>query len=98
MLLLRHTNRRAFITLLGGAAAWPLGAQAQQPAQLRRVGMLIGYSENDAETQARLSAFRQGLEHLGWKEGGSVQIDYRFAPASPNQAQVFCSSPACCRA
>src|SRR5262249_57901409 len=80
---------RTFIALLGGTAAWPLVARAQQPAQLRRVGMLIGYSENDPETQARLSAFRQGLEHLGWKEGGSVQIDYRFAPASPDQAQVF---------
>src|SRR5262249_61490394 len=80
---------RTFIALLGGTAAWPLAARAQQAAQLRRVGMLIGYSENDPETQARLSAFRQGLEHLGWKEGGSGQIDYRFAPASPDQAQVF---------
>jgi ABC-type uncharacterized transport system substrate-binding protein len=78
-----------FITLLAGAAAGPLAARAQQPAQVRRVGMLIGYSENDRETQARLSAFRQGLEHLGWKEGGSVKIDYRFAPASPDEAQVF---------
>jgi ABC-type uncharacterized transport system substrate-binding protein len=83
-------RRREFITLLGGAAAaWPLAARAQQPAQVRRVGMLIGYSENDPETQARLAAFRQGLEHFGWKEGGSVQIDYRFAPASPDQALVF---------
>jgi putative tryptophan/tyrosine transport system substrate-binding protein len=83
-------KRRKFITLLGGAAAtWPLAARTQQPAQVRRVGMLIGYSENDPETQARLSAFRQGLEHLGWKEGGSVRIDYRFAPASPDEAQVF---------
>src|SRR5262249_15822451 len=80
---------RPFISRLGGTAAWPLAARAQQSAQLRRVGMLIGYSENDPETQARLSAFRQGLEHLGWKEGGSVQIDYRFATASPEQAQVF---------
>jgi putative tryptophan/tyrosine transport system substrate-binding protein len=53
-------RRRQFITLASGAAAWPLAARAQQPAQLRGVGMLIGYSENDPETQARLSAFRQG--------------------------------------
>jgi putative ABC transport system substrate-binding protein len=83
-------RRREFITLLGGAAAaWPLTARAQQPALVRRMGMLIGYAENDPETQARLSAFRQGLEHLGWTEGRSVRIDYRFAPASPDQAQLF---------
>jgi len=83
-------KRREFITLLGGGAvAWPVAARAQQSAPVRRVGLLIGYSEDDPETQARLSAFRQGLEHLGWKEGSSVRIDYRFAPASPDQAQVF---------
>jgi hypothetical protein len=75
-------RRREFITLIGGAtAAWPLAARAQQPAQIRRVGMLIGYTENDPETQARLTAFRQAFEQLGWKEGRSVRIDYRFAPA-----------------
>jgi putative tryptophan/tyrosine transport system substrate-binding protein len=83
-------RRREFITLLGNtAAAWPLAARAQQPAQIRRVGMLIGYAENDPETQARLAAFRQAFEQLGWKEGRSVRIDYRFAPASPDQAQLF---------
>ena len=62
-------KRRDFITLLGGAAAaWPLAARAQQSAQIRRVGMLIGYAENDPETQARLAAFRQAFEQLGWKE------------------------------
>jgi putative ABC transport system substrate-binding protein len=81
-------KRREFITLLGGAAAaWPLAARAQQPT--RRIGMLIGYSENDPEIQARLVAFRQALEGNGWKEGRSVLIDYRFAPASPDQAQDF---------
>ena len=82
-------RRREFITLLGGAAAWPLAARAQQPAQIRRVGMLIGYTENDPETQARLAAFRQAFEQLGWKEGRSVRIDYRFAPASPDEARLF---------
>jgi putative ABC transport system substrate-binding protein len=78
-------RRREFIALIGGAAAaWPLAAQAQQPAQIRRVGMLIGYAEN-----ARLAAFRQAFEQLGWKAGRSVRIDYRFAPASPDQAQVL---------
>src|SRR6266480_3255041 len=80
-------RRREFITLLGGVTAWPLAGRAQQPA--RRIGMLIGYAENDPEIQARLAAFRQALEHNGWKEGRSIRIDYRFAPASPDQAQVF---------
>jgi hypothetical protein len=74
-------GRRQFITLLGSAAAaWPLAARAQQPT--RRIGMLIGYSESDSEIQARLVAFRQALEGNGWKEGRSMLIDYRFAPAS----------------
>jgi hypothetical protein len=81
-------RRREFFTLLGGvAAAWPLVARAQQPT--RRIGMLIGYAENDPEIQARLAAFRQALEGSGWKEGGNLRIDYRFAPASPDQAQVY---------
>jgi hypothetical protein len=71
-------RRREFISLLGGAAAaWPFPARAQQPT--RRVGMLIGYAENDPEIQARLAAFRQALEHSGWKEGLNVHIDYRYA-------------------
>src|SRR5258708_6792632 len=87
-------HRREFVTLLGGAAAasslcWPFPAPAQQPSQVRRIGMLIGYTENDPETQARLAAFRQALDHLGWTEGRNVRIDYRFAPAGPDQAQRF---------
>jgi putative ABC transport system substrate-binding protein len=79
-------RRRNFISLVVGAAAWPVAARAQQPTH--RIGMLIGYSENDPEIQARLAAFRQALEANGWKEGGNLRIDYRFAPASPDQAQV----------
>jgi putative tryptophan/tyrosine transport system substrate-binding protein len=83
-------KRRKFISLLGGAAAaWPLAARAQRSERVRRIGMLIGYAEKDAETQARLAAFRQGLEHLGWAEGRNVLIDYRFAPANSEQAQRF---------
>src|SRR6266481_4702016 len=83
-------KRREFITILGSAAAaWPLAARAQQGGQVRRIGMLIGYAENDPETQARLAAFRQGLEHLGWTEGRNVRVDYRFAPEGPEQAQRF---------
>jgi ABC-type uncharacterized transport system substrate-binding protein len=81
-------KRREFITLLGGAAAWPLGARAQQPDQVA-IGMLIGYAEDDPETQACLAAFRDGLGQLGWIEGHNVRIDYRFASAGPDQAQMF---------
>ncbi|HEY7248216.1 MAG TPA: ABC transporter substrate binding protein, partial [Xanthobacteraceae bacterium] len=80
-------RRREFIALVCGAAAWPLAVRAQQPT--RRIGMLIGYAENDPEIQARLAAFRQALEANGWKEGHSIHIDYRFAPAGPDQAQAF---------
>src|SRR5262245_51041177 len=72
-------RRRAFITLLGGAAAaWPLAARAQQPERMRRIGVLLGLAEDDPETKARLAAFRQGLEKRGWSEGRNVRIDYRF--------------------
>src|SRR5262245_47637904 len=88
---MKTMKRREFITLLGGAAAWPLGARAQQPDQVAAIGMLIGYAEDDPETQARLAAFREGLGQLGWIEGHNVRIDYRFAPAGLGlaQAQLF---------
>ena len=81
-------NRRDFITLLGGAVAWPLAARAQQPERMRRVGVLAGLAEDDPEMRGRLAAFRQGLEKRGWSEGRNVRIDYRFAPASA-QVQVL---------
>jgi putative tryptophan/tyrosine transport system substrate-binding protein len=80
-------GRREFVALLGGAAAWPSAARAQVPT--RRIGMLIGYAENDPEIQARLAAFREALERNGWKEGSGVHIDYRFAPGGPDQAQLL---------
>jgi putative ABC transport system substrate-binding protein len=71
-------RRREFITLLGGAAAWPLSARAQQPDR-RRVGVFIGLAEDDPDSKARLGALRQGLEKLGWS-------DVRFAlPADEQQ-------------
>jgi putative tryptophan/tyrosine transport system substrate-binding protein len=75
-------RRREFISLLGGAAtAWPLAARAQQGERMRRIGVLMGLPENDADTNARLAGFRQELERLGWSEGRNIRIDYRFAPA-----------------
>ena len=81
-------QRREFIALIGGAAAWPLAVRAQQPERMRRVGVLMGLAEDDPETKARLTGFRQGLEKRGWSEGHNVRIDYRFAPAGA-QAQVL---------
>src|SRR5215831_19113287 len=79
MLLSRHTRRRAFISLLGGAAAaWPLVARAQQGEQMRRIGVLIaGLTEKDSEGQLRMAAFRQGLQNLGWVEGRNIHIEER---------------------
>ena len=82
-------KRRDFITLLGGAAVWPLAARAQQPGErMRRIGVLVGLAESDPEMQLWLGAFRQGLEKLGWSEGRDVHIDYRFQTAGADQVQV----------
>jgi putative tryptophan/tyrosine transport system substrate-binding protein len=77
---MHHGTRRQFITLLGGATAWPLAVRAQQD-RLKRVGVLMGSPENSPEVQARLAAFLQGLEKLGWSEGRNIHLDYRFALA-----------------
>src|SRR5262249_54837415 len=77
-------KRREFITLLGGAAAWPLKASVQQPAGMRHIGMLMAYAERDREGQTFVATFREALAKQGWVEGRSVQIDVRWAPASSN--------------
>jgi putative ABC transport system substrate-binding protein len=74
-------RRRDFITLLGGAVAWPLAARAQQPERVRRIGVLMNIASDDAEGQARLAAFHQGLQQLGWTVGHNVRIDYRWGGA-----------------
>jgi putative tryptophan/tyrosine transport system substrate-binding protein len=78
MLLSRHTRRRDFIALLGGAAAWPLAAHAQQRTRVRRIGVLAGSAADDADAHTRLAALRQGLQRLGWIEGHNLQIDARW--------------------
>jgi putative ABC transport system substrate-binding protein len=77
-------RRREFITLLGGAAAWPLAARAQQAERMRRIGVLMGFAESDPEWNARLAAFRAALQELGWTDGRNVRIDTRWAVADPN--------------
>jgi putative tryptophan/tyrosine transport system substrate-binding protein len=77
-------KRREFITVLGGAAAtWPLAARAQQ---MRLIGVLIAIEENDPEAYARVTAFRQGLETLGWVDRRKVRIDYRYVAGDVDRA------------
>lgn len=71
-------RRREFITLLGSAAAWPLSARAQQSDQMRRIGVLLPGSADDPEIQARVAAFLQKLQQLGWIDGRNAKIDYRL--------------------
>jgi putative ABC transport system substrate-binding protein len=72
-------NRRDAMTLLGGAAAWPLAARAQQADMIRRIGVLLSASETDPEGQTRVAALREALQELGWTEGRNLKIDYRWA-------------------
>jgi ABC-type uncharacterized transport system substrate-binding protein len=71
-------KRRAFITALGGAAAWSLAARAQQAERMRRIGVLIGFAAGDLEGRTRLTAFTQALQQLGWVDGRNVVIDFRW--------------------
>jgi putative ABC transport system substrate-binding protein len=79
-------KRREFVTLLGGAAAWPLAARAQQAGRMRRIGVLLPATADDPEFQARLGAFLQGLQQSGWSIGHNVRIDTRWATA--NAAEI----------
>jgi ABC-type uncharacterized transport system substrate-binding protein len=72
-------KRREFITLLGGAAAWPLAARAQQSERMRRIGVLMPFAADDLEGQARIAALLQELQPLGWTVGRNVRIDYRWS-------------------
>ena len=82
-------KRREFITLLGGAAAWPLTAQAQQPEPMRRIGVLMGFPESDSQAQSYIAAFRDGLQKLGWTDGRNVRIDTRWAAFDAESRQRF---------
>jgi putative tryptophan/tyrosine transport system substrate-binding protein len=75
-------RRREFITLLGGAAAWPLAARAQQGERVRRIGVLMVQPASDSEGQARRAAFRQSLQQLGWSEGQNLRVDTHWATAN----------------
>jgi putative ABC transport system substrate-binding protein len=72
-------RRRGFITLVGGAAAWPLAAHAQQAERMRRVGVLMAHSESDPQYRADVAVFREGLQKLGWVDGQNIRIEVRWA-------------------
>jgi putative tryptophan/tyrosine transport system substrate-binding protein len=78
-------RRRAFIAALGGAAAWPLAARAQQADRVRRIGVLMHVAERDQDGQARLTAFVEKLKELGWAEGRNLHFDIRWGPDDPNR-------------
>jgi putative ABC transport system substrate-binding protein len=83
-------RRREFITLLGGsAAAWPLASRAQQPDRMRRIGVLSALAETDSEAQVWDAAFRKRLVELGWIDGRSIHIDYRWGAGSVERMQLF---------
>jgi ABC-type uncharacterized transport system substrate-binding protein len=83
-------RRREFISLIGGAAiAYPLAARAQQPARIRRVGVLMNLSENDVEAQRLITAFREGLTQLGWVDGRNLRMDYRWAGGDIGRIRAF---------
>ena len=83
-------KRRKFITLLGGAAAaWPLAARAQQPQQMRRIGVLMNSTATDATWQSYFAAFVQGLHQLGWIEGQNLRIDTRWSAGDAALARIY---------
>jgi putative ABC transport system substrate-binding protein len=82
-------RRRKFITLLGGAAAWPLAARAQQGGRVPRLGVLHSQAENDAQSQARVTTLRQALQQLGWSEGRDLQIEYRWSAGNAAKTRKY---------
>ena len=92
-------RRRDFIRGLGGAAAtWPLAVRAQQDERVRRIGVLVASPADDAEVQARVAAFKEGLAQLGWTEGRNVRIDTRWATTNADDlrkhaAELAASTP-----
>ena len=85
-------QRRAFITLLGGAAAWQVSARAQQPGRVRRVGILMPYPKGDSEHEARVRAFKQELAKLGWTDGANVRFDEHWTTDNMDMVRSHAAS------
>ena len=82
-------RRREFITLVGGAVAWPLTVRAQQSERMRRIGVLMARSANDPEGQAFVAAFLQGLQELGWSDGRNAIVDIRWFTGNSADARKY---------
>jgi putative tryptophan/tyrosine transport system substrate-binding protein len=82
-------KRREFISLLGGAAAWPVAARAQQPDRMRLIGVLMAYAESDSIAQSWVAAFRAALEKLGWVEGSNLRIELRWSAADADRMRTL---------
>jgi putative ABC transport system substrate-binding protein len=82
-------KRRNFIGLIGNASAWSLVARAQQPERMRRIGVLMSTAVDDPQDPARLAAFAQGLQELGWTIGRNLRIDYRWGASSPDKTRKY---------
>src|SRR5215467_7102125 len=82
-------KRRAFITLLGGAATWPLAARAQQGERMRRIGVLLPAAPDDAEYQSWVGAFLQGLAQAGWITGRNIRIETRWTKFDPEETRKY---------
>src|SRR5882724_5721652 len=80
-------ERRTFLMLVGGAAAWPLAARAQQPERMRRVGVLMSIAADNPVAPSRITAFAQGLQANGWTVGSNVRIDYRWATGNADRVR-----------
>jgi putative ABC transport system substrate-binding protein len=87
--VITRINRREAITLLGGAAAWPLVARAQQGGRVRRIGMFMSFDENDPLGKTFFSAFTQALADLGWTDGRNVRIDLRWYGSDANRIRAL---------
>jgi putative ABC transport system substrate-binding protein len=82
-------RRRQFITLLGGAAAWPAAAIAEQNDRVRRVGVLMGFGENDSEGILWLSSFIRAFRELGWLDGRNMRMDVRWSASNTERERIF---------
>src|SRR4249920_1384386 len=88
-------KRREFIAALGGAAAWPMAARAQQqPGRMRRIGVFINQGADDPQSQLRITAFAQGLQELGWSVGRNILIEYRWGAGDADRIRKFAAEMA----